>query len=260
MAVTKRRWQILDKDRGREPFMINSPIIIANPRKTKEGSVKAKRNSKGRFVKNSSSHKVHHHKKKRNYSMKRKRNYVTAGALLPNRPKRRKKNPGLSLAGFSAPVTGEEFAFLLAGLSLPDMLDLAVQDYRAAQTKAGQPVVGTWADPANQTMITAGEYIAPLLLAYFTMGKKAATFVAIGEAMAIAYNQIFAILTGNPTSAASTTKGYLLPRQPAPNMSTAARLSGSRGVAGYIMPRSQGVRGYPTSPDRLAKRYGSWGG
>lgn len=282
-----RRWNFFNKDGRREPFLVNpSPLIVANPRKKKrlkqrkKGVIEmatAKRRANGRFMKsNSPARKRRRHPRANppNPPKRRRRRNAPFALFKKNAAhRRRRRNPeGVQvIQGVSLP-DGSTMIETFAGVCGPDVIDALLQ-----QWVNQQPAPPAWYTTANATMIRAVEYAAlPLVALMFD--KKAASNVLFGELMLMAYYQVMNLIA--PAAAATPTSGYI-PAQAAPNNSAAARLAGlgrmqrggrgmrgptkmipgaaapQRRLAGYIPPGGN-MRGYPTTPDRLAKRYGSW--
>lgn len=227
----KDRWGIFNKDGGRQAFLTNVPLIIANPKKSKtkkRGSIMAKaaRSKSGRFVKRSGV---------KRSGTKRKKNYMSAGALI-NRPKRRKSNPGaggMSIMGITLPPM-ERILYTGAGALAPELVEMLVAEF-APEFTAGE---------GGQMAVQIGSYVAPPLLALALVGRRAAADVALGELINLSMVGGRKLITESGFfTALPQVAGYI----------TGANVMPMRQLAGYV--RRPGLRGYRTSPDRLAKRY-----
>lgn len=215
----KRRWKFFNKDGQREPFLINAPLIIANPRRRK---TVAKKRAKTR----------------------RRKNYFGAGALV-NRPRKTKRthrrNPpaagGLSIFGMPIPAM-DRLAAATAGALGPELVEMIVDEF-APDFKSTE---------GGKTAVTIGSYALPPLVALMFFPKRVAADVMMGELLNLTVAQGRKLLSSMGVGGATTALAGYIPRLPVPNVSTAARLGG------YIR-RPATVRGYRTSPDRLALRY-----
>lgn len=208
-----RRWKFFNKDGRREPFLINAPLVIANPRRKK---TVAKRRTK------------------------RRKNYLGAGAIV-NRPRKhhRRRNPpsaargGMNIMGLPIPAVDRLLA-ATAGALGPELVEMMVDEFAPdfKNTSGGQ------------TAVQIGSYALPPLIALMLFPKRVVGDVVLGELLNLSVAQgrkLIGSMTG-----ASSVAGYI-PSLPAPNTLTAAQLGG------YI--RQPNVRGYRTTPDRLALRY-----
>lgn len=232
---------------GREPFLINPPLIIANspkPRRKKKPmakTIRMRRNGKGQFVavRSTNPPKKRHHAKRRSTAVARRRHNPPFWLANPKRKTKHRSNPP-KIAGIP--------------LIMPDISDVL---YVSAGL-AGPPIVKGFAlkmMPSLSTM--AGGYLlegigyaVPAAAAYAIGGRTALRKVLVGEAASIVVRMVqsamaqistTAVLPGQP--AVGRMRGYL-PQSRARNL-----------VRGYTGPSRATLRGTPARSLARSSRF-----
>lgn len=243
MPVPVPRWTLVEtRDGGSEPYLINSPdgrrnpplVVINRKRRRHMGkTITLRRNSKGRFVKASASHKKRKHKS----------NYISAGSIV-NRPRHKKhkrhyrRNPPqmLSLAGSMIPPI-DTLAGVTAGLVGPSVV-AGVIAQMSPTTVAQYP-----------TMVKIGSNAIVLGAGYLIGGRKGMRDVAVGEIGAFLAQQIASLVN---KYAATTMQGYT---GPVPRRGATGLGHGVRGyIAGAAVSR-QNLSQFPARASRLQSRF-----
>jgi hypothetical protein len=250
-----RSWDYFERTDGRglEPYMINSPLIIANPKgRNMARTISLHRNSKGQFVARRSNPKRKHHTtnhaKKRTSVRHHKANYFpSVGAVLPftgMNPKgkrRHKRNPPLQAAIENAfPI--DTIAGVTAGIIGPPLIQGAIAG-ASPSTAATYP-----------TIVKAASYAIPPAIAYAIDGAKGLRNVVVGEIAALLARTIASAINTSGIAAVSlaSARGYLPPVQ-----RTGARgLAAARGYIAQPVTRQQMGR-TPSMSTRLESRFGS---
>jgi len=186
--MTRRRWEFFETSTGDvEPYLVNPPLIIANPKRKRARKGRSKpmariinmgRNSKGQFVKRSSG------AKKRSRARK---NYIGAGSLVPlanpkkhhHRKKthrvfmeRRRRNPPDLLPGIGVSSLPDiaTVAGVTGGVLGPPLL----QGFITAQMPSTAA--------SNPTLVKGASYFLPPIFGYLLDGRRGARNVFVGEA------------------------------------------------------------------------------
>jgi hypothetical protein len=261
-------WELFDTPSGGvEPYLVNGPLIVANPKKKTErrtkhmaGIINMRRNRKGQFVARASNP-----KKKKKYH---KKNYTGAGALVPMfaaNPKKHKKrhsNPKTHhhkkarrnppsiipfLSRESIPSVGT-ITGVVSGLVAPPLL----QGYVATK----------WPDTATQypNAVKLGSYVLPPTVAFFIGGRKAVRDVLVGETatfiaqLVTPYIKTFLGLSGY--TGAVPRGQFGLGRARAGHRAVAGNGGGYRQIAGYTGPVNRSnLMGYPNRTLRFGSRF-----